>query len=153
MVDVSAATGCIAMRRSDPPAPANKACPTWSADPPLLAEPSGGDGQAGRTQVFAEQAGRELAVQPLGPPRGVLVRIHVDGAVLSAVTAVDLLVAGQPERSDVDRPAHRSLVDRRAMEVPLAQLVHDVDGPDRGLAHRSSLPPARRDDLTDVAAC
>jgi hypothetical protein len=35
-VAVSDATGCIAIRRSDPPAPANSACPTCSAEPPML---------------------------------------------------------------------------------------------------------------------
>ena len=102
-------------------------------------------------QVLAEQARRYFSAQFVRPPLGILVGVGVYGLVLAAVTAASLPVSCHSQPGHIDRPVHRPLVDRGAVEVAIAYPIHDVQGTDLGNAHSPMFPRRHRRGLIDPA--
>jgi hypothetical protein len=96
-------------------------------DAPSLAEKGSGHVEAHRTQVLAEVARSEVAVQLRGEVVGVLDGVHVDGCVSSAVRRVELPISFESSLGDQDRTGHGALVDGGVVEVAGTDGVDDAD--------------------------
>jgi len=99
----------------------------YRSDAPPLTDQRTCDLDAANAEVLAEQSGRHLTLQGVGPPERVLLGIGVHRLVRAPVRGVNRAIARQAELVHPDRTGHRSLVDRGVMEEPGPQCVHDVD--------------------------
>jgi len=116
------------------------------ADPPLLADSRTGDLETGRAQVLAEQAWRDLSLEPVRPPGGVLVGVHVDGAVRSTVVAVDLLVTHEAQPADLHGTVDGALVDGGPVVETVPHGVNNVHCADGRVDHLPRVPFAADDE-------
>jgi len=101
------------------------------ADPPHLPDQAAGDLEPAGGDVLAEGPAGQFPAQPFHPPVQVLPGVGVKSLLVAAVVRlVHLLITGQAEPADRDRPRNRPLVDRGALEPAGPLLIPPVPGVD-----------------------